>query len=389
MANVDVVGDEITGRVARTRDIADSRDLVYLACPWGPFGGGMYKVADYLRQAEAIVPGGPRFRIIDSRGPRLAAFPFVLMLAAVRIIYGRLSGRMRLLHLNLAHGMSTLRKVFLIYCARLVRAPVVVHVHAARLPQSYKAFPGFVQWIVKDAFNRANCVIALGESIQNFLIHDLNVAAARVVQLTNGVPCPPYRHQSLAGVSEFRLLFLGSQFERKGLADLMTALSLPAVASLPWRLIVAGGDDPDSYKTRALELGIASRVEFTGWVSQEGAAALLASSHALILPSYDEGLPLVILEALGHGLPVVCTPVGEIPQFLTDGENALFVTPGDAPAIGKALVDLMTLPDLSSTLSRAGRELFERRFSLQAFIAGLAEIYDKYCGPARGGAVRS
>jgi glycosyltransferase involved in cell wall biosynthesis len=296
---------------------------------------------------------------------------------------------MRLLHVNLAQGMSIARKVILIYCACLLRTPVVVHVHAARLPKSFAALPPLLQRTVRTAFNRANCVIVLGENIRHFVINDLQVDARRVVQLTNGVPRPPYPSPEKGTSQNFRLLFLGSQFERKGLADLLTALSSPLLASLPWQLIVAGGDDCAPYKIRAQELNITSRVEFTGWVSQEKAATLLAGSDALVLPSYDEGLPLVILEALGHGLPVVCTPVGEIPEFLTDGETALFVPPGDADAIAKSLASLMQEPELCLQLSRSGRELFDRRFSLQAFIRGLSAIYDQYCGSDRNDSVRS
>ena len=107
---------------------------------------------------------------------------------------------------------------------------------------------------------------------------------------------------------------------------------------------MAGGGPVDIYRALAAELGIADRVTFTGWVSQDAARALMVNSDALILPAYDEGLPLVILEALASRTPVICTPVGSIPEVLEDRRTALFVSPGDEAGIAAAILTLIDQP---------------------------------------------
>lgn len=353
---------------------------VYLACPWGPFGGGMYKVADYLRQAQTLVPDAPRYRIIDSRGPTLIGSPLALMRALIQVAWGALSGHMSLLHVNMAQGLSVLRKGLLIHCARLFGAPAVLHLHAAKLPQFYAGCSGLSQWLMRWTFRRASCVIVLGDSARQFVIDVLQVPAGRVVKLTNGVPRPSAHVTRDTG--SFNLLFLGSQFERKGLPDLLRGLARPVVKDLGWKLIVAGGDEAGPYIEEARRLGIADRVRFTGWVSQERAAELLSASDTMILPSYDEGLPLVILEALGCGVPVICTPVGEIPQFLTDGRDALFVPTRQPDRIAEAVASLIRDEGLRTRLVAKGRQLFDEQFSLEAFTRELAAIYRRYCGYA-------
>ncbi|MFX8601121.1 glycosyltransferase, partial [Acinetobacter baumannii] len=91
----------------------------------------------------------------------------------------------------------------------------------------------------------------------------------------------------------------------KGVSDLIAALgALPA--GLPqWRLTFAGGGDVAGYTAKAQAAGIADNIRFLGWVEQQVSASLLASADAMVLPSYHEGLPLVILEALGAGTPVL------------------------------------------------------------------------------------
>jgi glycosyltransferase involved in cell wall biosynthesis len=145
-------------------------------------------------------------------------------------------------------------------------------------------------------------------------------------------------------------------------------------------LTIAGGDELAPWKARVAQLGVGDRVRFVGWVDQPEAARQIAASDVLALPSYDEGLPLVILEALGHGVPVLCTPVGEIPQFLVDREHALFVQPGAPQEIADRLAELVRDPALAAHLSSTGQALFDQKFSLEAFTASLVAIYRERCG---------
>ena len=125
----------------------------------------------------------------------------------------------------------------------------------------------------------------------------------------------------------------------------------------------------------AAELGIADRVTFTGWVSQDDARTLMVNSNALILPAYDEGLPLVILEALASRTPVICTPVGSIPEVLQDGHTALFVTPGDEAGIARAITTLIDRPEIGGHLSTAGARLYDRLFTMEAFARSVGSLY--------------
>ena len=138
---------------------------------------------------------------------------------------------------------------------------------------------------------------------------------------------------------------------------------------------MAGGGPVDQYRAMAAELGIANRVTFTGWVSQSRARALMVESDALILPAYDEGLPLVILEALASGTPVICTPVGSIPEVLADRCTSLFVTPGDEEGIARAIATLIDHPDLGNALATAGEALYQRLFTMDAFARSVSSLY--------------
>ena len=113
----------------------------------------------------------------------------------------------------------------------------------------------------------------------------------------------------------------------------------------------------------------------------------MAQADVLVLPSYDEGLPLVILEALANGVAVVCTPVGEIPAVLSNGVTACFVQPGDVPGIAEGLQRVLNDPVFRQSLEKNGRRLYEEKFSLHRFFLSLARVHQRHFGIA--GHVRS
>jgi glycosyltransferase involved in cell wall biosynthesis len=170
-------------------------------------------------------------------------------------------------------------------------------------------------------------------------------------------------------------LDVGNLLERKGVRELLRAGASPSVRDRDIVLTMAGGGPVDTYRALAAKLGIADRVTFTGWVSQDAARALMVSADALILPAYDEGLPLVILEALASRTPVICTPVGSIPEVLDDRRTALFVSPGDEADIAAAILTLLDRPEMRRELSEAGAILYNRLFTMEAFARSFGRLY--------------
>lgn len=359
---------------------------IYLAVPWAPMGGGMFRVADYLIQSQA--PNTPahaaQLRPLDTRGGGSAFFSlWILLIAMAKLVRGRLRGDLAGVHVNMAERLSVVRKGAIIALCRAIGVPVVLHLHAAQLHQFYHSLPGPLRGLTGWVFSLPASVVVLGTASRRFVIEELKVAADRVEILNNGVPEPTQPRDKVPAGSARRVLFVGNLSERKGVSDLLQALAHPCLRDGPaLEVTLAGGGDVAGYEAKARELGIGGLVRFEGWVDQQRVAQLMARADVLVLPSYDEGLPLVILEALANGVAVVCTPVGEIPSVLTGGINACLVTPGDVDGIASALNQVLREPGLMETLGRNGRALYEREFSLSRFFASVARIHQRDFGIA-------
>jgi polysaccharide biosynthesis protein VpsI len=84
-------------------------------------------------------------------------------------------------------------------------------------------------------------------------------------------------------------------------------------------------------------IGISGAVRFLGWLAEEQVSKIYDDARVFCLPSYNEGMPMVVLEAMGHGLPLVCTSVGGLPELVEVGVNGLMIAPGDLPALADSL----------------------------------------------------
>lgn len=357
---------------------------IYLAGPWSPVCGGIFKIVDYLIQSQAASPSRhcAHLRPLDTRGGGPALFSaWFLLTAVLKIIWGRMRGRLAGVHVNIAERLSLVRKGTIVVACRAVGVPVVLHLHA-QMRNFYLGLPGPLRRVTRWVFSLAAAVMVIGPSARRFAIEQLGVPAERVELVFNGVPAPtePRRERSAGGVQN--LLFLGRLSDLKGVSDLLQALAQPGFDRERVRLTVAGGGDIAGYRAKAKALGIGEMVSFEGLCGQQEVARLLARTDVLVLPSHDEVLPLVILEGLASGVAVVCTPVGEIPAVLRDGIDVRFVIPADVASLAQALRQLLGDPALRETLARNGRAVYEQQFSMPRFFGAVARVHQRHFGLA-------
>lgn len=342
----------------------------------------MGRVKDYILASPADREDSFRLEALLMRDARGARFSAVLLISAmVRLLGAAVSGRAALLHVHMGDRGSILRKGLLLCFARLCGVPALLHLHAVELEELHGRGSASQRGLIRIPFRAASAIVVLGERQKRWLIDAMGIAPEKIDVLTNGVPSldtPPLRN--IRPGEPCRILFLGNLIERKGVSDLIAALAEVNRHAGAWEAVLAGGGDENRYRRKAAELGIGEKLQFPGWVDRDAVFELLDWADMLVLPSYDEGLPLVILEALGFALPVVCTPVGAIPELLHDGEAVLLVPPGNRSALAAAIARLIGQPALRLELGRNGRELYEQRFSLQSFQDNLFAIYRKRFG---------
>ncbi len=181
--------------------------------------------------------------------------------------------------------------------------------------------------------------------------------------------------------SDARLVCVASLSPKKGHRYLLDAFA-DVLRRFPRAglLLVGEGAERARIECRARELGIASRVRLAG--RREDARALIAAADLLVLPSLEEGMPNVILEAMAAGVPQVATAVGGTSEIVEAGATGFLVPARDPLLMSERIGKLLGNPRLRETLGRKARELFERRHAVEPMARAHEELYSEVLAEA-------
>jgi glycosyltransferase involved in cell wall biosynthesis len=282
-----------------------------------------------------------------------------------------------IIHIHMSERGSVARVMTLITLLHFHRRAIVLHTHGAEFHEFFAAQPAWRQRWIARTLGRCQHVIALSDSWADYYRMTLGMAAGRVSVMHNPVKIAPLCDRPSPGPHQpFQLLFLGRIGTRKGAFNLLRAFALATTESpIPLRLTLGGDGEVETARALAAELGIGDRVVFAGWAQGPQLSALLREAHAFILPSLNEGLPMAILEAMSHQLPILASPVGGIPEVVIPGETGFLVDPHQPEAIAQTILTLAREPALAARLGRGAYQQVQR-FSDMSYQIRLLDIYE-------------
>ena len=262
---------------------------------------------------ESSLPPGVRvLRLPVQRKNPLAAFYSAVRLAAFA----------RVENADLFHAHSRVPAWIAWWAAALSRRPWVVTAHD-RYRKNAAIAP----------FRRAAGAICVSEAVR---AHLQGFLPERAVVVRNGIPDPSARWRPREDKAPYRFLFVGRLTKRKGLHVALSALA--ELGGHAWSLDVVGdGPQKGELESRVLAMGIAERVRFHGF--RDDVADWMAGADCLLFPSFDEGMPLTLMQAVRVGLPVLASKIDPVAELVEDESRLLL--PGDASAWKEALLDVM------------------------------------------------
>jgi len=288
--------------------------------------------------------------------------------------------RAQIVHIHLAGETSFLRKLPLLGLSAALGKPIILHVHAHGEESLFRKTP---HWAWRFAFRKAQRVIALSPSWAAIIRR--HTQHPGVVVVPNPVKrFPPAARD--AGLPP-RILYVGKLELRKGFDTLIAAAAIVLRSRPDAEFWFSGHGDLPGAEALARTLGISDRVHLLGWLNSEQLEEIYDLAHIFCLPSHNEGVPMSVLEAMSHGLPVVCTPVGGIPDVVAHEFNGLFVTPGDVKGVAAAILRLLQQPGLASSLASSGRSTVQAICSIDVVTGQLKTIYQELTANVSKGAI--
>lgn len=301
---------------------------------------------------------------------KISVFAKGLLALSLRL----LSKKTDVVHIHMADWGSVFRKAVITIIGLILHKPVLIHAHGPEFHLTYNSLPRWMQKCLSLIFRSCQGFIVLSNSWKNFYVTNLGLETERVFVLPNPV-CVPDKIPDRLDSNKVRLLFSGRVGQRKGAFDLIKAFAdLPAEQKVRAELIFAGDGDIEQGIALVNSLNLANHITFVGWLNSDKRDKLLKNSHIFILPSYNEALPMALLEAMSWGLPVITSPVGGIPEIITANKNGLVVTPGDIQQLTAAMQLLIENHNLRETLGQNARSSI-LGFDVKVYCDNLLDMY--------------
>ncbi|MDQ2930625.1 MAG: glycosyltransferase family 4 protein [Gemmatimonadota bacterium] len=235
--------------------------------------------------------------------------------------------------------------------------------------------------IVDDIVAESNHVTVVSRTLFDRLTTAIPDVAPRLSLIHNSVPTTfATAAEALLATDvaapRWDVLLVGQLIPRKGGDVLLDALARVREQIPTVRAAFAGaGYFEEELRAQVSRLGLSSNVEFLGELPRESLTAAYRSAKLLVIASRAEGLPLVLLEALWLGVPVVATEVDGMPEVVVDGVNGLLVPPEDAGALADALLRTLLDNELRRHLAGQARASIADRFSPEASTAKYLDVY--------------
>lgn len=275
-----------------------------------------------------------------------------------------------LVHIHISEQTSFFRKSFFFVLAKLAGKATILHVHAA---SSDRLFHRGYAGVVRVVLTSADRVIALSPAWAREFRRECPKACVEVIP--NPVAVPDAVSEEMKAKTP-SVLFAGKLEARKGFSELLRAMAIVVKRIPNATLLFAGHGEIAAARSLAKDLGIESSVVFAGWLRGEEKKIAFEKAHVFCLPSYDEGLPMAVLEAMAYGLPVVSTPVGGIPDLIEPGINGVLVRPGDVPDLAAALIELLSTAGLRRRLGQCARATVEKYYSIDVVSEQIGALYE-------------
>lgn len=260
-----------------------------------------------------------------------------------------------IIHIHGASNISFYRKTIFIFLGKILGLRIIFHIHGGGFKEFYNnGNSKFIHYVLK----KCHLIIVLSDQWLQFFKEDLGIKNVKV--LNNVIDYPDVKKEKTTS-DKIQFLFLGHIYREKGIFDLIEVINENKnFYTENIRLHIGGG----MFQTEALKIYLKENklmnvIKFHGWVTGNEKNELLNSSDVFILPSYKEGVPISILEAMSYGLGVISTNVGGVPSIVLDYKNGILIEPGNKKMIKKSIDFFIENPKKAREYGVYGRKVVE------------------------------
>ncbi len=278
-----------------------------------------------------------------------------------------------IVHVHMASRLSTFRKCFYVRKAKKYNKKVIIHIHGAEFKVFYENECSCKKRkYIKDTLYMADKIIVLSEKWKNYFSKLID--RSKIEVLYNGIKIPSDFEKNL---DTQKALFLGRLGKRKGIYDLID-VSKDIIKKYPkFHLYIGGDGEVENIKAIIKKQKLNKNIHYIGWIKNKEKERYLKECSIYILPSYNEGMPMSLIEGMSYKNVSISTNVGGIPEVIENEENGLLIEPGNKEELYNAIDRILANEKLRIKLSKNARKATEEKFNIEKNIKKLLSLYEK------------
>lgn len=282
-----------------------------------------------------------------------------------------------LVHIHTSYGRSFYRKAFFIFLSKIFGVKIVLHFHSSKFDDFFITVIGLKKGVIEFLLKRTDAIVLLCRNWKEKIEKKYAVKNAYVINNPIPLDLDKIRKKEQSSFSNYvNILFLGFLIKTKGIYDLVEIAEKLRETNLEHKIIVGGkGEEEKRFLKSIIDKNL-DNIEYLGWVSGKDKLDLFSNSDIFLLPSYKEGMPMVILEAMCFSLPIISTKIAGIPEIVDDGKNGYLLAPGDIEGFVKKIKSLILDTTLRTEYGRNSR-IFAERFDKEKISEEWHILYKK------------
>jgi len=354
-----------------------------------PMGG----VATYYQSLlNSSLPQQVDFCFVETSSQRRTLsqsglFTFSNLISAItdcgRFTKAVIKHRPQLTHIGTAFGLSYVKHSVCVLIARLFGSRVLLHPHCG-FSALYTNQPRWWQWFFRRIIRFTNGVVTLSSEWNQLITI---VPGCAVYYLPNAIDLTAYRTATLKrrmveqNPPFLKVLYLGYLGKAKGSFDLIEAAKEILAKNIPVKIDLVGEElakgEVEKLKKQIAQTGLGSVVSLHPPVMGSKKIEMLLEADIFIYPSYCEGMPIAVIEAMASGLPIISTRVGGLPDLVKDGINGILVEAGHPDQLVRAILSLSLNPDQRFAMQLNSYQRAVDKFDIEKLVPRLVNIYSQ------------
>ena len=333
--------------------------------------GGMATVINNILQHE----GGQSKIEVKHIVSHVEGRPIEKLLVACKALLSVLAqGRFDIMHIHVASDVSIFRKSLFVYLGVVLNKLIILHIHGGDFDVYYNNSSSLVKFYIRKTLLKCHKILVLSDYWKSFF--ETCILSSNVEVLHNGVQLNGLETCQTAPYNLTNFLFLGRLSKAKGVYDLLQAIDILVNQQDQRKLMffLAGDGDLEQVKSIINQKGLDKNVHLLGWINDSEKEEWLRKVDTLVLPSYIEGLPMSIIEAMAAGKVIISSRIGGIPDLIKE-ENGWLINPGDVEGLCKHILYVSTHPEQVTTMSKCNANKVDDQYNLKKINTRLFDIY--------------